>query len=304
MIVDPEIILYIFLILILFIFCNMFVLNYIELKVSSRIERRLGMINEFVFLRNIIFKFLRDISKSKNRDESIYGSFHFFFSPIILLLNILQILFLRSALKNNNISIIIFLLIFLSVIIFQILNRISINQKDKIYTILMNIVLKLVYLVPLAITFLYMFKKNKSYYLNIFLSKQIHQWYVFKDPVGFIICFISLLILTENIRFFLPSIKNNIVNEGYFSELSNALSKFIFCSIVVFVFFGGAKDLTIKMLVIPSEIVLIIKTYILMFFVILLKNSLPVFSFRQLFDFLYKFLIPITITKYVITIII
>ena len=303
MIIDPMFCLYTFVLTVLFLFANMFILNYIDLKISSRIERRLGMINEFVFLRNIVFKFLRDIGKLNNNRGAHFSHLYYIFPPLILLVNIIQLFFIRSVLQNNDINILYFLMFNLLVIILLILNSISTNQKDKVYANLMNLILKLIYLIPITLTFLYSFKTLKSFNINIFITKQIHQWLIFKDPVGFLICFISILVLTGNIRVQIPSIKEIIHEEGYFSDLSMALSKFIICSIVVFIFFGGAKDIAVKMITIPSEIVLIFKTYFIMFLLILVKNSLPVFSFRQIFDFLFKILIPITILNYFLRIV-
>ncbi|MCP3925349.1 MAG: NADH-quinone oxidoreductase subunit H [Desulfobacterales bacterium] len=304
MIYDPKYYLSMFFLTIIFIFGNLFVLKYFELKVFARIERRFGIINEFIFLRNIGFKFLRDFGKDKKFIHLYSTPLYLIFPSTLLLLNIIQLYLVRMGLLSIDINLNAILIILLFDKIILTLNSLATNRKDIAYSYLMKVVIKVLYYVPVIISVLAIYKFSQTFNLKVILDSQYHQWYILKQPIGFIICFISLLVITGNLRIHIPGLKGIHESQGsktYFSDLSRSLSKFVISSIIVFIYFGGAHQFTIKMITIPAEVIFIFKTYILLFLMILFKNSIPVVNFNNLFGFLFKFLVPLSILNYTIT---
>lgn len=136
-------------------------------------------------------------------------------------------------------------------------------------------------------------------------------WYVFYQPVAFVIFFICVLAETNRLPFDMPEAESELV-AGFFTEYSGMRFAFFFlaeyanmilvCSIASLVFLGGWHPLLgLGFLPIPSILWFLGKVYFLLFVFIWVRGTLPRFRYDQVMRLGWKVLLPVILANIVIT---
>ncbi|HTX52306.1 MAG TPA: NADH-quinone oxidoreductase subunit NuoH [Candidatus Baltobacteraceae bacterium] len=133
----------------------------------------------------------------------------------------------------------------------------------------------------------------------------VPNWFLFSQPLGFIIFFICALAETNRAPFDLPEAETELV-AGFHSEYSSMKFAMFFmaeyanmatASAMATTLFLGGPDGPFG----PSPVWFVGKVFLLLFIFIWLRASLPRFRYDQLMTFGWKRLLPLTLVNLVIT---
>jgi NADH-quinone oxidoreductase subunit H len=130
-------------------------------------------------------------------------------------------------------------------------------------------------------------------------------WFIFKQPIGFIIYIIAALAETARIPFDLPEAEGELV-AGFHTEYSSFKFAIFFMSEYAFVvahsclatclFLGGWSGPLL-----PGAIWFIVKVFAMIFFFMWVRATLPRFRYDQLMNFGWKALLPIALVNMFLT---
>ncbi len=132
------------------------------------------------------------------------------------------------------------------------------------------------------------------------------RWYIFLQPVGFLIYFVAALADTQRTPFDIPEAESELV-QGYNTEYSSIkfaiffmgeyFDTMIISALSVIAFFGGWSGFG----PIPAPIWFFLKTYLVLYFIIWLRATLPRVRIDQLMDFGWKILLPLALLNIMVT---
>ena len=137
---------------------------------------------------------------------------------------------------------------------------------------------------------------------NLFFFKN---WYVWKQPLGFVLFMICAIAETNRTPFDLPEAESELVG-GYHTEYSSLRFSLFFIGeyaamigvacVAATMFFGGWQGP-----ILPPPVWLLIKIFFIMFGYIWLRGTLPRFRYDQLMNFGWKVLFPLAILNTLLT---
>jgi NADH-quinone oxidoreductase subunit H len=155
-------------------------------------------------------------------------------------------------------------------------------------------------------------------------SLPIFGWFVFPCIIGFCIMFICTLAELNRCPFDLPEAESELV-AGYNTEYSGMrfalfflgeyAMLFIMCAFISTIFFGGFLPITSKyfsemffadsqflsvLIYFEQAVWLFLKTFILVFFVILVRATLPRLGSKSLMKFSWYCLLPLSILNFIV----
>ncbi len=141
--------------------------------------------------------------------------------------------------------------------------------------------------------------------LQQIVIKQAGMWYVFKQPLAFLLFSIAMVAELNRTPFDLPEAESEIV-AGYFTEYSGMrfilfflgeyVSMFVLSALCVVLFLGGWLGP-----VLPGIVWFLLKMQLVIFVLMWLRWSLPRFRVDQLMDFGWKVLVPLALFNIVLT---
>ena len=147
---------------------------------------------------------------------------------------------------------------------------------------------------------------SQSFNLTDIVKAQQDTWFIVKQPVGFIIFFISGIAETHRLPFDIPEAESELV-AGYHSEYSGMkfgmffigeyLGITLISALVVTLFFGGWLGPAF----LPPLLWFFLKTFAFILFFILLRASLPRPRYDQLMEYGWKVLLPVSLLNLLIT---
>jgi len=130
-------------------------------------------------------------------------------------------------------------------------------------------------------------------------------WYIFKQPIGFIIFLICGIAENNRAPFDLPEAESELV-AGYFTEYSSMKFGMFFMAeyaqmvnvsaIVTTLFLGGWQGPLL-----PPVVWFLIKVFAFIFLYIWIRATLPRFRYDQLMSFGWKFLLPLALLNIFVT---
>ncbi|MBI4716048.1 MAG: NADH-quinone oxidoreductase subunit NuoH [Nitrospirae bacterium] len=140
------------------------------------------------------------------------------------------------------------------------------------------------------------------------VEQQKHLWYVFAQPIAFLVFLIVIFAETNRTPFDIPEGESEIV-AGFHTEysgmrfalffLAEYANMFIMCAVTVVVFLGGWQG--IPGIPLPPVVWFIGKTYGLLLFMIWVRWSFPRLRVDQLMVFCWKILVPVTLVNITLT---
>jgi len=135
-------------------------------------------------------------------------------------------------------------------------------------------------------------------------------WFVFVQPVAFVIYVICAVAETNRLPFDLPEAESELV-AGFFTEYSGMRFAFFFLAeyanmilvscIATAAFLGGWQAPLPILEFIPPIIWFLAKVYAILFFFIWIRGTLPRLRFDQLMGFCWKIMIPLALANILIT---
>ncbi len=163
------------------------------------------------------------------------------------------------------------------------------------------------YEVPLTLSILGVVLLTQSLSMQSIVNSQKHiwEWYIFRQPVGFLIYIVAAIAEVNRTPFDIPEAEQEIVagfNIEYsgmkfamffFAEFANL---FLISAIATTLFLGGWNGP-----ILPSWIWFFIKSFFLVFVTMWLKWTFPRLRVDQLMGFAWKFLLPLAFINLIIT---
>lgn len=132
-----------------------------------------------------------------------------------------------------------------------------------------------------------------------------YKWFVFRQPVGFLLYFICAIAETNRAPFDLPEAESELV-AGYFTEYSSMRFGLFFvgeyanmitvATVATTLFFGGWQGSFL-----PPVLWFVIKAAAFLFLYIWIRASLPRFRYDQLMKFGWYVVIPLALANIVVT---
>jgi NADH-quinone oxidoreductase subunit H len=133
-------------------------------------------------------------------------------------------------------------------------------------------------------------------------------WYIFKQPVGFVLFTICGFAETNRSPFDLPEAESELV-AGYLTEYSSMRYALFFIAeyaamitvsaMIVSIFLGGWQGP-----ILPPVVWFLIKVFLFMSFFVWVRGTLPRFRYDQLMSFGWKVLFPLALANVIVTAII
>jgi len=136
-------------------------------------------------------------------------------------------------------------------------------------------------------------------------QKHIWEWYIFRQPVGFLIYIVAAIAEINRVPFDIPEAEQelvagfNIEYSGmkfamfFFAEFANL---FLVSAIATTLFLGGWNGPLL-----PSWIWFFIKSFFLVFVIMWFKWTFPRLRVDQLMGFAWKFLLPLAFINLILT---
>jgi NADH-quinone oxidoreductase subunit H len=147
------------------------------------------------------------------------------------------------------------------------------------------------------------------------INTHIPHWYIFVQPIGFLVYFISAIAETNRVPFDLPEGETELVG-GFHTEYSSMKFAMFFMSeyanmitvscLATIIFFGGWHGPVFVWLPKIAQILLPVfwfslKVFGFMFFYIWMRGTLPRFRYDQLMSLGWKFLLPLALLNILVT---
>ncbi|WP_040207030.1 NADH-quinone oxidoreductase subunit NuoH [Neobacillus jeddahensis] len=165
------------------------------------------------------------------------------------------------------------------------------------------------YEIPLVMSVLGVILLSGSLNLNEIVARQEHGWFMFLQPIGFIVFFIASIAELNRTPFDLPESENELV-AGFHVEYSGfrwaffMLSEYVYLfgmsTLITVVFLGGWLA-PFGLTFIPGAIWFALKFSVVVFVYIWLRSTLPRFRADRLMEFGWKVLLPIALANIFLT---
>ena len=144
-------------------------------------------------------------------------------------------------------------------------------------------------------------------------NTHLPHWYIFVQPIGFLVYFISAIAETNRVPFDLPEGETELVG-GFHTEYSSMKFAMFFMSeyanmitvscLATIIFFGGWHGPTFGPTILRVLLPVVwfsLKIFGFMFFYIWMRGTLPRFRYDQLMSFGWKFLLPVALLNILVT---
>ncbi|HEY3307546.1 MAG TPA: NADH-quinone oxidoreductase subunit NuoH [Desulfuromonadaceae bacterium] len=135
-------------------------------------------------------------------------------------------------------------------------------------------------------------------------------WYVFKQPLAAFIFFVCTLAEINRVPFDLPEAETELVS-GFCTEYSSMKYAMFFmaeyanmvtvCALTTTLFLGGWNGPLATTIPLLGPLYFIAKVYLLMFFIIWLRATLPRYRYDQLMHLGWKVMLPLSLLNIVLT---
>jgi NADH-quinone oxidoreductase subunit H len=281
---------------------NLYVCTYLVSKISSRMELRRGY--RMTRVGGIGFPAIRFLSYlGKKANMNIW----------IFLLFIFSLLIWTVAPFNSNLvlidmdwSLMAAILFIIIIIVLNLAGQLTTRYKSIMGTASRKMIMVLSLTIPVFLSIVSVLFVNKSFGFKEIVSMQHVYWNIVYQPLGFIICLASIIMVLKILR----SNKGGAIGSAGFGEhegngISRLIMKFSEYTIVIFLIYmtvllylGGYKNLFF----IRGEIMLGIKFYAVFIFSLFAGKALGnIEDYRLLFRINFKFLIPLALINFAVT---
>jgi NADH-quinone oxidoreductase subunit H len=294
----------------IFVVFNALILTWAERKVAGHMQLRIGPkeVGPYGLIQPLAdaMKLLgKEIITPRNVDKPI-----FYLGPIMIFIPVLVafvVIPFDSYLQVKDINV--GLLVVLAFSSFTVLSILMAgwgsNNKYSLIGAIRSIAQSVAYEIPLLLSLLAVVMMTNSLSLKDVVVAQKGVWFVFLQPVAFIIYFISSVAETNRTPFDLPEAESELV-AGYHTEYSGMMfalfflaeytNMFIVSAMTVTFFLGGYQGPFL-----PGIVWFLLKSYLLVFVMMWFRWTFPRVRFDQLLNISWKALIPLSFINLLIT---
>jgi NADH-quinone oxidoreductase subunit H len=294
----------------IFVVLNALILTWAERKVAGHMQRRIGPkeVGPFGLIQPLAdtLKLLgKEIITPREVDKPLYWlAPTIIFIPVIV--SFIVIPFDASLqVKDINVGILV-ILAFSSLSVLSILMAgWGSNNKYALIGAIRSVAQNIAYEIPLLLAILPIVMMANSFSLKAIVEAQNGLWFVFCQPLAFLIYFIAGVAETNRTPFDLPEAESELV-AGYHTEysgmrfalffLAEYTNIFIVSAIAVTFFLGGYQGPFL-----PGIVWFLLKSYLLVFVIMWLRWTYPRVRFDQLLNISWKALIPLAFINLLIT---
>ena len=281
---------------------NLYVCTYLVSKLSSRMELRRGY--RMARIGGIGFPAIRFLSYlGKKANINIWIFLLFIFSLLIWTVAPISS---NLVLVDTDTSLIAAILFIIIIIVLNLSNQLTTHYRLIMGEASRKMIMVLSLTIPVFLSIVSMTLVNRSFGFKEIVSLQHVYWNIVYQPLGFIICLASIVLMLKILRFN----KNGDLrgassgsHEG--SGISRMIMSFSEYTIVIFLIYmivllylGGYKNLFF----IRGGIMLGIKFYAVFIFSLFAGKALGnIEDHRLIFRINFKFLIPLALINFVVT---
>lgn len=289
---------------------NALILTWAERKVSAHIQRRIGPkeVGPFGLLQPIAdtIKLLsKELLTPHNVEKPLY-----FLAPVIVFIPVLVSFVVipfdvRLQVKDINVGILVILAFSSLSVLSILLAGWGSNNKFSLIGSVRSVAQNIAYEIPLLLALLSVVLMANSLSLKDIVEAQKGVWFIFLQPIAFLIFFIAGIAETNRTPFDLPEAESELV-AGFHTEysgmrfalffLAEYTNIFIICAITTTFFLGGYQGP-----ILPGFVWFFGKTYLLVFVILWFRWTFPRVRFDQLLNFSWKLLIPVSLLNLIIT---
>jgi NADH-quinone oxidoreductase subunit H len=289
---------------------NALFLIWMERKVSAHMQLRpgpmeVGWHGAIQTIADALKLMGKELITPKDVDRPVY-----LLAPIVVflpvLLSFLVIPFSQSLIiRDMNVGVIL-ILAFASLTVLAILMAgWASNNKYSIFGAIRSVAQNISYEIPLLITLMSIILMVGSFSLADIVEAQSRYWFVFVQPVAFILYLTCATAETNRAPFDLPEAESELV-AGFHTEysgmrfalffLAEYTNMFIVAAIATVFFLGGWRGPFL-----PGFAWFFIKVYFIIFMIMWFRWTFPRVRFDQLITFAWKILIPLAFANLIIT---
>jgi NADH-quinone oxidoreductase subunit H len=286
------------------------VLTWAERKVAGHMQRRIAAkeVGPFGLIQPIadVLKLMgKELLTPKDVQKPLY-----FLGPILIFIPVLVsfvVIPFDSQLQVMDINVgILVILAFSSLSVLSILIAgWGSNNKYSLIGAVRSVAQNIAYEIPLLLSVLAVVFMSNSLSMKEIVESQKGLWFVFQQPIAFLIFFIACVAETNRTPFDLPEGESELV-AGYHTEysgmrfalffLAEYTSMLIVSAVATTLFLGGYEGP-----VLPGIVWFFLKTYFLVFLMLWFRWTFPRVRFDQLLNFSWKILMPLSFLNLIIT---
>ena len=286
------------------------VLTWAERKVAGHMQRRIATkeVGPFGLIQPVadVLKLLgKELLTPTNVEKPLY-----FLGPILVFIPVVVSFVVipfdaRLQVMDINVGILV-ILAFSSLSVLSILIAgWGSNNKYSLIGAVRSVAQNIAYEIPLLLSLLAVVLMSNSLSMKEIVESQKDIWFVFKQPVAFLIFFIACVAESNRTPFDLPEGESELV-AGFHIEysgmrfalffLAEYTSMFIVSAVAATLFLGGYNGP-----VLPGVVWFFIKTYFLVFLMLWFRWTFPRVRFDQLLNFSWKILMPLSFLNLIAT---
>ena len=281
---------------------NLYVCTYLVSKLSSRMELRRGY--RMTRVGGIGFPAIRFLSYlGKKANMNIWIFLLFIFSLLIWTVAPISPNLVLVDMDSSLMAAILFIII---IIVLNLASQLTTRYRLIMGEVSRKMIMVLSLTIPIFLSIVSIMLVNRSFGFKEIVSLQHVYWNIVYQPLGFIICLVSIVLMLKIFRLN----KNGVPGAAGFGEhegngISRMIMKFSEYTIVTFLIYmtvllylGGYKNLFF----IKGEIMLGIKFYTVFIFSLFAGKALGnIEDYRLFFRINFKFLIPLALINFVVT---
>jgi NADH-quinone oxidoreductase subunit H len=184
------------------------------------------------------------------------------------------------------------------------------NNKYSLFGAVRSVAQNVAYEIPMLLSLVAVVLMTNSVSMQQIVLSQQKVWYVFVQPVAFLIYFIAGMAETHRAPFDLPEAESELT-AGFHTEFSGICFSFFFLAeytnmffigcIAVTLFFGGWWGPPLPWMNYSGIVWFMLKVYLLLLTMIWIRWTFPRVRFDQLLNFCWKYLTPIALVNLLAT---
>ena len=289
---------------------NAIVLTWAERKVAGHMQRRIGpkevgpfgLIQSFADSVKLLGK---ELLTPAGVERPLY-----FLAPTLIFVPVLVSFVVIPfdgflQVKDINVGILV-ILAFSSLTVLSILIAgWGSHNKYSLIGAVRSVAQNIAYEIPLLLSLLSIIFMVNSFSLRDVVEAQKGLWFVFYQPIAFLVFFVAGVAETNRTPFDLPEAESELV-AGFHTEysgmrfslffLAEYTNMFIVSAIAVTFFLGGYQGP-----ILPGIVWFFLKTYVLVFVLLWFRWTFPRVRFDQLLNLSWKILIPVSFLNLLVT---
>jgi NADH-quinone oxidoreductase subunit H len=302
-------------IIISFLFINAIVMGYAERKIAGHVQRRPGPmeVGSHGILQMIVdgVKLVgKELLIPFNVDRTLFRVAPLLsFTPVILPLLVIPF---SEKLQARDLNLgLIFIVTMGSVNVMALLvGGWGSNNKYSMFGAMRAVAQSIAYEIPILLSLLAVALMCNTFSLKEIVGAQQNIWFVFLQPVAFLIYVVAGLAETNRAPFDLPEAESELT-AGFHTEYSGMgfslffigeyTNMFIVASLATVLFLGGWHGPQLPYVEYLGVVWFFLKVYLLLFLMIMVRWTYPRVRFDQLLNFAWKYLVPFSLVNLLIT---